>query len=90
VVGNSQALDNTYDGIIIDNNSDYNNVQGNTVRHAGGANQHRYGIRINNANCDGNLVIDNDLYQAGRTLDYSDAGTLTIYHNNRITVGWVP
>jgi len=90
VVGNSQTTDNTYDGIFIDADSDYNNVQGNTVRHAGGAKQHRYGIRIDNANCDGNLVIDNDLYLAGRTLDYSNAGTSTIYHNNRITVGWVP
>ena len=90
VVGTSQDTDNTYDGISATINSDYNNIQGNTVRHAGGANQHRYGIRINAADCDGNLVIDNDLYLAGRTLDYSDAGTGTIYHNNRTTLGWVP
>jgi len=89
VEGNSQAADNTYDGIFVYNNSDYNNIQGNTVRHAGGANQHRYGINISAADCDGSLVINNDLYLAGRTADYNDAGTGTIYHNNRTTAGWV-
>jgi len=89
VVGNSQGADNTYDGITIEANSDYNNVQGNTVRHAGGAKQHRYGINIASAGCDGTLVINNDLYLAGKTADYNDAGTGTIYHNNRTTAGWV-
>ena len=79
-----------YSGIAVITNCDYNNIQGNTVRHLGGAKQHRYGIRIDTANCDGNLVIDNDLYLAGKTADYSDAGTGTIYHNNRTTAGWVP
>jgi hypothetical protein len=90
VYGNSQTADNIYDGIFIDSGNDYNNIQGNTVRHAGGANQHRYGIRIDMATCDGNLVINNDLFLAGKTADYSDAGTDTVYQNNRTTAGWVP
>jgi parallel beta-helix repeat protein len=89
VVGNSQASNNTYDGIHIENDCDYNNIQGNTVRSGTGANQQRYGIRIDDSYCDGNLVINNDLNQAGVTADYSDAGTGTIYHNNRTSAGWV-
>jgi len=89
VIGNSQDADNTYDGIIIGYDSDYNNVGENTVRHAGGAKQHRYGINIETVDCDGSLVINNDLYLAGKTADYGNAGTGTIYHNNRTTAGWV-
>ncbi len=90
VVGNSQLANNTYDGILIHWDSDYNNIQGNTVRRGTGANQQRYGIRINTVTGDNNLVINNDLYQAGVTADYGDAGTGTIYHNNRTSAGWVP
>jgi parallel beta-helix repeat protein len=90
IVGNSQQADDTYDGILIDTNSDYNTIQCNTVRHGGGAAQQKYGIDIAWNTCDGNLVIDNDLYNAGKTADYNDAGTNTIYHNNRNTGGWVP
>jgi parallel beta-helix repeat protein len=90
VVGNSQDTDNTYSGIYLEGGSNYNNIQVNTVRHAGGAKQHLYGIEIADNTCTGNLVIDNDLYLAGRTADYSNAGTGTIYHNNRTTAGWVP
>jgi len=90
VVGNSQDNDNTYDGIFVDGNCDYNNIQGNTVRRGTGGNQQRYGIRINSADCDNNLVINNDLYWAGTTADNSDAGSGTIIHNNRTRDGWVP
>jgi parallel beta-helix repeat protein len=90
VMSNSQSANNTYDGIYIYNEGDYNSIQGNTVRRGTGANQQRYGIRIDTADCDGNLVINNDLYLAGATADYSDAGTGTEYHNNRTTAGWVP
>jgi parallel beta-helix repeat protein len=89
VVGNSQYSDNHYDGININYDSDYNNIQGNTVRRGTGTNQQRYGIRINSADCDNNLVINNDLYQAGKAADFIDSGTLTIFRNNRLTSGWV-
>lgn len=84
IIGNSQTTDNTYDGIFLSTDGDYNNIHGNTVRHAGGANQHRYGIRIDTADCDGNLVQDNDLYLAGRTANFSDAGTDTKFWDRRI------
>jgi parallel beta-helix repeat protein len=88
VLGNSQGADDTYDGIFVVD-SDYNLISGNVVRHQGLTNQHEYGINIASPDCDGNLVINNDLYQAGKTGDFNDDGTNTIYHNNRTTTGWV-
>lgn len=86
IEGNSQGTHNTDDGIILDGESDYNNIQGNTIRQGVGANKQRYGIRINVATCDENLVITNDLYNAGTTANFSDAGTGTVVRDNR---GWV-
>jgi len=77
VVGNSQEADNTYDGIFVDSSSNYNNLVGNMVRHGGGTKQHRYGINISADTCTLNLVQNNDLYQAGRTANFHDAGTNT-------------
>ncbi|GAI09629.1 unnamed protein product, partial [marine sediment metagenome] len=88
IVGNSQDNDNTYDGISVGTNSSYNNIQGNTIRRGTGSNQQRYGICVWDT-CDYNLVINNDLYQAGKAGDNSDGGFGTIYHNNRTTAGWV-
>lgn len=79
IEGNSQAANNTYDGIFIDNNSDYNNIQGNTIRRGTGDNKQRYGIRIHESTCDGTFVANNDLYDAGTTDNFSDAGTGTIF-----------
>jgi parallel beta-helix repeat protein len=90
VLGNSQYADNTYDGIRVTSNSDYNFISGNMVRHQGLTNQQRYGINVNSSDCGGNLIHGNDLYQAGKTADFNDAGTGTIYHNNRTSEGWVP
>lgn len=84
VVGNSLVVntgtgdDVTYDGISIDSDSNRNNVQGNTVRGKLGTKQLRYGIRVNNANCDDNLITNNDLKNAGATANFSDAGTGTV------------
>jgi len=89
IVGNSQNSNNTYDGINVGYiESDYNNIQGNTVRRGNGTNKQRSGIWINLAT--GNLVINNDLYWAGTTSDNSDTGSGTIIHNNRTRDGWVP
>jgi parallel beta-helix repeat protein len=90
VLGNSQEADASYDGIYMDYDSNHNLISGNVVRHQGGERQHRYGINIATSDCDGNLIHGNDLYQAGRTGDYNDAGTGTIYHHNRTSEGWVP
>jgi parallel beta-helix repeat protein len=92
VLGNSQSSDNYHDGIcivsLVNVQSSYNIVSNNVIRHMGLVNQQRYGIYIDSG-CIGNLVINNDLYQAGKTLDFYDEGTDTIYHNNRTTQGWV-
>jgi parallel beta-helix repeat protein len=85
VAGNTVG-GNSLDGICIDGGSTYNLVQGNSVRHQG---KQRYGINISSSGCAGNLVLGNDLYQAGQTADYNDAGTGTVYHDNRTTAGWV-
>lgn len=77
-VNTASGTDNTYDGISIDADSDTNNVQGNTVRGKVSSTQLRYGIRVNNANCDDNLVTNNDLKNAGATANFSDAGTGTV------------
>jgi len=87
IVGNSQDNDNVYDGISIGTNSSYNNIQGNTIRRGTGAKQQRYGICVWGT-CDYNLVINNDLYQAGVMADNCDSGTGTIFRNNRLTTGW--
>lgn len=90
IYANSAETDNGYDGISIDSGCDHNNIQGNTVRYGTSTNQHRYGINIASADCDGNLVINNDLYQAATTADNNDNGTGTIFRNNRLTTGWAP
>ena len=78
-IGNSQGDNNTSDDIYITNNSDYNNIQGNTCRAGGLVNKPRYGINISGANCDGNLVTNNDLYDDGfGTGSFNDVGTGTV------------
>jgi len=77
VVGNSQATDNTDNGIQVDN-SNYNNIQGNTVRKGTGSKQQNTGITILSGTR--NFVANNDLYQAGAAAaNFSDAGTETIF-----------
>jgi len=76
---NSQDTTNTYDDIFIENNSDYNNIQGNTCRAGLEANKPRYGINIATANSDKNIVDGNDIYDDGfGTAPFNDTGTLTI------------
>jgi parallel beta-helix repeat protein len=74
----SQSANNTYSGIVINVDSDRNNVQGNTIRRGVLANQAKYGIIVGNANCDNNLVTNNDLLTSGVTASLFDAGTGTI------------
>ena len=76
VVGNSQAAHNTDNGIQV-SQSNYNNIQGNTVRKGTGSNQQNTGITILSGT--NNFVANNDLYQAGATENFSDAGTGTIF-----------
>jgi len=76
--GNGQLTDNTYSGIFIASNSDDNNVQGNTVRHLGGGNQHKYGIEINDTASATNLVTNNDIKNSGKTASLFDNGVGTV------------
>jgi parallel beta-helix repeat protein len=83
-VANSQGINNTKDDILITTNSDYNNVQGNTCRSAGGAKVPRYGINIADATCDGNMVTNNDIHNDGfgtGTINDSGTGTVTAAGN---------
>jgi parallel beta-helix repeat protein len=75
---NSQQTDNTADGIQIAATCDSNTVHSNTVRRVSGSLRHRYGIRIDNANCDTNFVTNNDLLTSGQTASFSDVGTGTV------------
>ena len=75
--GNSQSSDNTYSGILVSSNSDYNNIQGNTIRRGTETNKQKWGIRIDSSSGDANLVANNDCYQAGVTAGISNVGTGT-------------
>jgi parallel beta-helix repeat protein len=83
VVGNSQSGSGLYDGIHILGGSN-NTISDNVVRHTS---MQRYGIWVSGTR---NLIINNDLYQAGTSADFYDGGTDTVYHNNRTTEGWIP
>ena len=76
---NSQGTTNTYDDIFL-SISDYNQIQGNLCRAGGETNKPRYGINVSTDTCDGNKVINNDLYDDGfATGAYNDSGTGTVY-----------
>ncbi|PPE71807.1 hypothetical protein C3942_21670 [Solimonas fluminis] len=75
-----QGADNTHDGIFVDA-SDRVTVRGNTVRHGGGAAQHRWGIRINSGATAS--VWNNDVTTAGRSGNIADAGGSTEIRANR-------
>lgn len=73
--------DNTYFGIKLTDACDYNLVQGNKST-TSNANKVQYVVTIQNANCDANMVINNDLlgYTTGAIND-SGTGTLTTSAN---------
>lgn len=77
--------DDTYSGIILVSACDRNSVVGNHVRTTT-ANKLKYGIRIDNANCDDNLVTNNLLKGASKTggNEFVDAGTGTTAADNKI------
>lgn len=77
ITGCGTATDDTYSGIILDGDTNTCMVTGNMVRYAG-ANHTRYGIRVDDATCDGNVVYMNDLRTSGDTASFSDAGTGTL------------
>jgi len=78
-VGNGTLTNNTYDDIYMRLDSNYNNIQNNLCRAGISANKPRYGINISSADCDENLVTNNDCYNDGfGTGAINDAGTGTV------------
>jgi hypothetical protein len=63
-------------GIIIDNEADRNVASSNVIQGCA------IGIRINNVNCDRNVINNNIL--TNNTTPFSDAGTATINDNNQV------
>ena len=89
ITSNSQTITNTDDNISLRNEADYNFICGNFLRAGPEAKVPRYAINIETADCDGNVVINNDLYDDGYgTGVINDAGTDTIINNNRGNVGF--
>jgi hypothetical protein len=89
VHGCSQTTDDTYSGIILLANCDRNFITGNLVRRNDSVvPKMKYGIRIDNSNCDHNTIMNNDLYNAAKSGgtggNYSDAGTSTSASGNRV------
>jgi len=75
----SQATDATYDGIRVEGTwGDYNTIINNRIRQGTEANKPAYGINISAATCQQNRVMDNDLYDSGKTGAFNDSGTDTI------------
>ena len=78
---NSQTTDSAHDGIYIINSLNPI-IENNTVRHGGGAKQHRYGINLNT--CTDATVKNNDLITSGRTLEIYDDSTRSNISANTI------
>ncbi len=76
-IANSQDTDNALDNIRLEQ-SDYNLIEGNLCRQGAEANKPKYGINIRQAPNDKNVVVGNDLYDAGKTANFDDTGTRTI------------
>jgi hypothetical protein len=82
VYGASRSSGDVYSGIILEANCDRCTVMGNQVRRASSTPHPKYGIRVDNSNCDNNFVTNNDLLNSvatgGTGAPYSDAGTGTV------------
>lgn len=74
---NSLQTNDTYSGIYVGHLAEHNSIQNNTIRKAASGNTHKYGIDIALASAANNRVIGNDLYDAGVTANFRDAGTGT-------------
>ena len=83
MVDHNNQAGGSFDGINV-TNSDYNNIQHNTVRMGAGS-QHRYGIRLESSS-NSNVIANNDCRLAGATANLSDAGTSTWWPYNSTTL----
>ena len=87
LVGNGLRATNTYGQLTLIPNCDRNLLAGNLARLGGLTQQPRYGLDIQNANDDENVVHGNDFNESGATADVSDAGTTTGKRDNRNLAG---
>ena len=71
----------TYSGIIFDDTSIYNTINGNHLTSVTGPNKVKYGIRENHANCDYNIITSNNIHTA-ITASISTQGANTVSANN--------
>jgi parallel beta-helix repeat protein len=94
VSASSQAGDNTYDNIFIDD-SNYITVSGNTIYRGAGANQARYGINVVSTSSD-NIVYGNMVFEGGKTRNIINTGTRNKFFDNKlsqsftVSTTWVP
>jgi parallel beta-helix repeat protein len=65
-------------GIRVFWESSRNNIQHNTIRRGDGTMKPAYGIWIQSADCDRNLVTNNDLYLSGTTASLKNDGSNTV------------
>lgn len=74
------TTDNTYSGILLDGNTNGCFVHDNKVMTDGAGNLPLYGIRVDDATCDDNVIVNNDLRTSSKVVgnEFSDAGTGTV------------
>ena len=85
VASASMSANNTYDGIFLAAGASYNTLQYNRIRYNSVAPQNRYGIRVDDVTCSGNMITNNDLRTSGISGGFSDLGIGTITSaNNRL------
>lgn len=83
---NGQDTDNIVDNIAFANNSSNNSIQNNMTRKGITANSVRYGLSILTTDCTNNFVVNNDLYDGGKTGELHNLGTNTIDSGNKTTL----
>lgn len=77
IYASSQTADNTHDNMVLIGLVNDCLITGNVIRMGALANQPKYGINIENANCNRNMIVNNDLYDSGKTANFIDGGTGT-------------
>lgn len=78
----STLTDDTYSGILLDGDTNNCAIQGALIRRAASGNAPKYGIRVDDATCDNNFIVNNDLLNSAKSggtgAAFSDAGTGTV------------
>lgn len=83
VISSSQAGDNAFDNIFVDD-SDFIIVSGNTIHRGTGANQARHGINVVASSAD-NIVYGNMVFEGGKTRNIINTGTRNKFFDNKLS-----